>query len=375
MRSTPSRAVGSNSWDWVLPSPISGQPLPTLRRSISCAIYLLRDGHIDVDHEGILLAPPATTISGSDDPAAAKQSLRQSFAFARRAQLAEPSVGKFVRTMEQRGVGRVFADGSEVEERLSSALQGPSSIAEAIRPSLELVTPDARDEETGLRLQEIWRYARYFWSIPYQSTPGRNMFYLVRDDAGPGRPVIGIAALGNPILGLAQRDDYLGWSVDSLRRRLYNSDERQRRRIARHLREVLDRDIASIYASDLGLPERPDESTVDDLRAIERDAAESRRRTLTKVGDARTDEYHLIRAAHDRADGSGADAVDWEAVARTDLYRRKRASTLADLLQADLVLRDALSTGPAALVQVMDTSKGASAVDVALATHQAACDR
>ena len=48
------------------------------------------------------------------------------------------------------------------------------------------------------------------WSIPYQTTPGRNMHYLVRDEAGPNRPIIGIAALGNAILGLAQRDDALG---------------------------------------------------------------------------------------------------------------------------------------------------------------------
>ena len=268
--------------------------------------------------------------------------------------------------MEQRGIGRVFSDGSEVAERLSAALRDRNSVADAIRPSLELVTPDARDEETGLRLQDIWRYARHFWSIPYQHTPGRNMFYLVRDDAGPGRPVIGIAALGNPILGLAQRDDYLGWSIDSLRRRLDNADERQRRRIVRHFREVLDRDIASIHTDDLDLPEHSGESTVADLRVIEKDAAERRRRTLAKAGDARTDEYHLIRAAHDLAEDGDADSVDWEAVATTDLYRRKRASTLADLIQADLVLRDALSTGPAALAQVMDTSKGAAAVDVVL---------
>ena len=342
---------------------------PTVR--YLAALHLLRDlltqgWTLEVDHEGILLTPPMATVSASDDPAGAKEVLRQSFAFARQAQLAESSVTKFVRTMEERGIGRVFADGSEVAKRLSTALEDRGSVAEAIRPSLELVTPDARDEETSLRLQDIWRYARHFWSIPYQHTPGRNLFYLVRDDAGPRRPVIGIAGLGNPILGLAQRDDYLGWSVDSLRRRFDTADERQRRRIVRHLREVLDRDMASIYTDDLDLPECPDESTVANLRVIERDAAEARRRTLANAGDGRTDEYHLIRKAHNLAEDGQSDSVDWAAVATTNLYRRKRASTLADLIQADLVLRDALSTGSAALFELMDSSKGAVAIEVVL---------
>jgi len=335
------------------------------------ALHLLRDllvqGWIlDVDREGILLAPLTTTVSASDDPAGAKEILRNSFAFARQAQLSEPSVSKFVRTMEQRGVSRVFADGSEVAERLLDALRDHKSVADAIRPSLELILPDSRDQETGLRLQDIWRYARHFWSIPYQSTPGRNMFYLVRDDGGVGRPVIGIAALGNPILGLAQRDNHLGWTVDSLRQRLDDADGRQRRRIVRHLREVLDQEIASIYADDFDLPELPVEDTVAGLRVIEKDAAETRRRTLAMAGDARTDEYDLIRAAHNLAENGEADSVDWEAVATTNLYRRKRASTLADLFQADLVLKDALSIGPAAVVQLMDSSKGAAAVEVVL---------
>jgi len=335
------------------------------------ALHLLRDlltqgWCLDLDDEGILLAPPATTVSATDDPAGAKELLRQSFAFARQAQLGEPGTSAFVRTMEKRGVGRLFADGAELAERLSSALRERGTVHDAIRPSLELVTPDARDEVTGLRLQDVWRYARHFWSIPYQSTPGRNVFYLVRDDAGPDRPVIGIAALGNPILGLAQRDDFLGWSVASLRRRLEEADARRRRRIVQHLLDVLDRDVAAIYADDLDLPEVPDARTVARLRSIEKSASDARRRSLAEAGDGRTDEYHLIRAAHDQAEDGDADSVDWKSVARTDLYRRKRASTLAELLQASIALRSVLAEGPGALLESLDTAKGRSAVESVL---------
>ena len=58
-----------------------------------------------------------------------------------------------------------------------------------VPPRLRAVTSDARDATIGLRLLDVWRYARLYWSIPHQST-GRNLFYLVRDDAGPGSPVM-----------------------------------------------------------------------------------------------------------------------------------------------------------------------------------------
>ena len=76
--------------------------------------------------------------------------------------------------MERRGFSRIFANGSELADRLTKTGEL------AIQPELELIEPGARDSTTGLLLQEIWRYARHFWSIQYQSTPGRNMFYLVR---------------------------------------------------------------------------------------------------------------------------------------------------------------------------------------------------
>ena len=87
----------------------------------------------------------------------------------------------------------------------------------AIKPELQVIEPGARDETTGVLLQDVWRYARHFWSIPYQSTPGRNLFYLVRDAALPERPLIGIAALGNPVLGwpsvtITSAGPRTGWS-------------------------------------------------------------------------------------------------------------------------------------------------------------------
>ena len=37
------------------------------------------------------------------------------------------------------------------------------------------------------------------------------MLLLVRDRAAPFHPVIGIAALGSPIVQIKERDDWIGW--------------------------------------------------------------------------------------------------------------------------------------------------------------------
>ena len=170
--------------------------VPTLQWA--AALRVLRDLHVQgwtfqTDDEGLLLIAPGTTTSS--DPEVEKEAVRRSFAFARNAQLSQPSAIRFIRGLERRGVHTLFADGPELAERLRA--HGPAGV----QPELELIEHGARDSGTGLLLQDIWRYARHFWSIPYQSTPGRNMFYLVRDGAAEGRPLIGIAALGNTVLG------------------------------------------------------------------------------------------------------------------------------------------------------------------------------
>jgi len=344
---------------------------PTL--AYATALRLLRDlvqqgWTLGLDDEGIHLGAPLTVVAASDDPAAAKALLKQSFAFARRAQLAEPATRSFIETMERRGISSLFADGRELADRLDAAFHSDGTTADAILPSLELVTPDSREETTGLRLQDVWRYARHFWSIPYQSTPGRNLFYLVRDDAGPHRPVIGIAALGNAVLGLAQRDDALGWTARGLRARLERSSAEQRARLARHLLDVLRTDIDVIYAADLPVGDGPwDVATVSRLRDIERDAAFDRRKALAEAGDERSPDYHLIRDAHDEALDGDPETVDWLTIAKTALYRRKRAGTLADLIQAWLALAArGVDANPENLADALEDDRGRAALESAL---------
>jgi hypothetical protein len=347
---------------------LSGMDLaPTVRYGATLRVLrdLLNQGWtIREDDEGIILDAPGRAAVRIDDPEAAKESIRRSFAFARDAQLREPSTLEFIKTTERRGVERLFTSGAELATRLTE--QGPAGI----QPVLQVIEPGTRDETTGIWLQDVWRYARHFWSIPYQSTPGRNLFYLVRDGALPDRPLIGIAALGNPVLGLAKRDDHFGWSANGLERRLPDLDARKRRETSGHLFRVLRDAIEATYSGDLGVPANPltaSATTVAALEEIERRSAADRLAKLDAAGEERDGDYLLIREAQNAADHGDVDSVDWESVARTALYRRKRAGALADLYRALATLTDLGFTErggnlPKALAEV----EGRRAIETAL---------
>ena len=329
------------------------------------ALRVLRDLHVQgwtfrTDDEGLLLKTPGTT--RSTDPEVEKEAIRRSFAFARNAQLSHPNTVRFIRGLERRSVHTLFAHGPELAERLRAL--GPAGV----QPELELVEQGARDSGTGLLLQDIWRYARHFWSIPYQSTPGRNMYYLVRDGAVEGRPLIGIAALGNTVLGLAQRDDYAGWSARELRSRWAKWSVRDRRRLAERLLEVVEEGIAETFSDDMWPDGIPGDwrAAVAEAERMESAAARQRLELLSDDDGAHDDDYLAVRAAHTAARKNDPGSVDWHALATTALYRRKRASTLADLIRARGTLTDLGAPNPTCVERALESATGQRAVETAL---------
>ena len=134
-------------------------------------------------------------------------------------QLRQPSIRRFISDMERprldldgiADVRALIADGASLAASIQS--QG----AQAIRPYLQAATrDDGRDEHTGVRLSDIYRYFRYYWSIPSESIPGRTLPFLVRDAGQPQHPVCGLLNLASPVPKLAVRDDALGWSAEWL---------------------------------------------------------------------------------------------------------------------------------------------------------------
>jgi len=317
------------------------------------------------DDDGIFILPPTLSSLGTD-PADTKAEVRDSFRFVIADQLLSNSVSVFIAKVERQGVAALFADGPDLADRLSEAT-GRRRPGEAIKPFLQLVEGDARDEGTGIRLQDIWRYARLQWSIPYQQTPGRNLHYLIRDAAAPGNPIIGISALGNAVLGLSQRDSALGWSIESFEARFKAATKQERAILARHVTSVISSEIEAIYSDDFELAGLGLEASIRYLAEVERAADSGRKADLTAAESERTGEYLLTRDAHNLVSEHRAEEVDWIAVARTKLYVRKRAASLADLLRAQADFASVrLRSKPDAMLDLLDSEEGRRATEIAL---------
>jgi hypothetical protein len=63
--------------------------------------------------------------------------------------------------------------------------------------------------------KDLFRIFRYYWSSPYSDYVGRRIKLIIRDNALPNKPVIGIAALGSPIIHIPERDSFIGWDKNT----------------------------------------------------------------------------------------------------------------------------------------------------------------
>ncbi len=135
------------------------------------------------------------------------------------------AVREFIAEMENPARGlpitAVIADGRQLAADSRRVRQIPDAnvrqkaLGQFVQPYLQLVTENGRCPHTGLLLRNIWRYFRLTWASPVYNTPGRSMFYLVRDAARPFHPVMGIASLENSPIFIGDRDNLLGWTVES----------------------------------------------------------------------------------------------------------------------------------------------------------------
>jgi hypothetical protein len=206
-----------------------------------------------------------------------KDGLRRELAPTLHQQFSDPGIRRFIEELEhppeaskRKSISLLIADGDELWARLSVSLPAAKdaradSLRQAVQPYLQLLPGDrddaVKDAYTNIPLGDIWRYFRYFWSIPQTSIPGRQMFYLVRDRAHPCHAIIGIACLGNSPLMSPQRDDAIGWTPERFRKRLEEAALANNRPILEslhaYLEDLLDRAIAGINPQGLAKPSVP----------------------------------------------------------------------------------------------------------------------
>jgi len=67
---------------------------------------------------------------------------------------------------------------------------------------------------------DLFRYASLTWSVPVSAGYGRRTRFLVKDRQN--NKLVGIFALGDPVIGLAARDNLIGWTTEQRNNRLYN---------------------------------------------------------------------------------------------------------------------------------------------------------
>ena len=280
------------------------------------------------------------------DPRAEKERVRRQELLKRDEQLEHPAVARFVRDMERQrlhgdrfvSVFSLMRDGRELAAALGKAreLSEPrrgEALREAIDPYLSFVREDVRCEFTGLRLQDIWRYFRHTWSNQYRSTPGRTMAVLVRDRAAPMHPVIGIAALGSPVIQIKERDTWIGWHPTAF---FENAIEAPSPRLGEWLRRIVTTAISEIYTDDLIAED------VVQLAELRNPSPSTLAHLHEYASEQRKLHHRYVRAQEHKGNGTprrGQDGDEhWIAKAQTHLFRSKRALAFAEMLRARLVI-------------------------------------
>ncbi len=305
---------------------------------------------IRVRGERVEIRPPEPVA----DRTAEKARVRRQELVKRNAQLSQPSVQRFLDSMERQRLfegryvsiyslmrdGRELADGLR-EARINLNNGCEDALAKVIDPYLQFVTSeDAVCRFTGLRLMNIWRYFRHTWTNQYTSVPGRMMMFLVRDRAAANHPVMGIGALGSPIMQLRERDSWIGWHPDTFIERVQREPTRE---LAKWLLDTLDTAIAEVYVDDLL------EDKIISTRDLTTPSSEALERLRFEGAEQRRMHYRYERSRdfkRKRAEPTGGEY--WVAQARTHLFRSKRAFSLETYLHARAVLNKAFDGKPTA---------------------------
>lgn len=326
--------------------------------------------------------------------------LRQQLQAERNIQLKVSSVRSFINKMERPrkfknkeiSIQNLIGDKEILITRVEKIVNEKDEVKklelanEAIQPYIQLVD-NSKCSHTGYRIRDIWRYFRYTWSLPYKSTPGRNLFYLIRDASQPYHPIIGISALGNTVLYLTQRDDYIGWTLSSIKNMLKQSVKRvtyeemlkgelnlkrkvtketplenkeeykkriykQSTEIVSLLKNFIDDAITKININDLVTEqelETPNYNIIERLNQV--------------VENLKSKQFDNKRTKGE---------VNWLKESKTPLFKKKRAQELAKLLEAKIVIQQILSqeNNPLDSLRKLIEHKNGKIVNIALQANR-----
>lgn len=315
-----------------------------------------------------------------------KQHIRYRLSAERNAQFKEESVAKFIRSMEKikKYKGKNISISVLIADKqiLINKIVNHQKVCE---PYIQLVN-DQRDELTGYRLSDIWRYFRYTWSIPYRTMPGRNMYYLVRDRLQPYHPIIGIFALGNSVLNLTVRDDDIGWTVDSIKTTM------KRREKISYCNQIVGQTDGKEIRTKISVPL---ETEQEHITRITEYANNIYPLLLNNISNAINEIYvrdlgyhrqtrrptqeqidRLLRISKEYSEKSINNSINekkpnWKQEAESNLYTRKRASELAKLLATRRIFNSVQGENNIERINnLLSTEDGRRAIQTALIANR-----
>jgi hypothetical protein len=311
--------------------------------------------------------PPNLTKTGERTMQEMKERIQSALTTARDEELRTESTRSFIEKMEKNRPHQ--SNGQKVRHvSIQNLFLSPQSLADDLRaferasvpeklgmlddiiqPYLQFVDSDENDEFTGLRLLDIWRYARHTWSIPHKQTPGRRMRYLVRDAARDFHPIIGIGALGSGVMQLTPRDKEIGWAPIALAHRSrmkdHFEDELKGPYSDERALEVRLEDFQRVFGPNttlvLHVLLRQIQKAVDHLYVD--DFLEQGILSSGELHAPSSDTIERIEAAKSELQNANSNreftaSDDLEEDARSSLYSRKRATSLKRLLKAKRIL-------------------------------------
>lgn len=103
-----------------------------------------------------------------------------------------------------------------IDKHLPIAKKNMATGLEALYSKIDPIIEVCETQEQ----HNLFRIFRYYWSSPYSDYVGRRIKLLIRDKGLPKKPIIGIAALGSPIIHIPERDEFIGWDKETRTRNL-----------------------------------------------------------------------------------------------------------------------------------------------------------
>ena len=343
-----------------------------------------------------------------DDPEEFKKQERAVLQKERQAQFREESVREFVRKMERdtrintnggRSIIELITDGEELYQDLAPLQdQGQEEIAEdledVVQPYIQKVEKGKKCEHTELDLMDIWRYFRYTWLTPYNTVPGRNINFLIRNSAKPKDPVMGIATLASPMMNMSVRDNYIGWTIDAVenelqwKKRVHEYEEQlpeEKRTPDKKTRtdtttEWLEteeeyEERVSEFCSDIR--EALEDSIKDAISNIRYDDFAEEHPELSEESFVNPDERvtEILKQIEEESEQTieeGEDEnpekiEDWEKRSETALFRKKRARALQKLLRDQKYFEEHSDEGDVEFIRTgLNDESGRKAIKTAL---------